>query len=67
MIAPLEHGDRIELVSMENDPCPIPVGATGTVEECDKWSDKTWTVRVRWDNGRSLALCIPPDVVRKIS
>lgn len=69
----LTEGDVIELVSMmEDDPDPIPRGTKGTV---------TWVgppvsglpgiapydqVSVRWENGRTLGLCIPPDRVRVV-
>lgn len=58
----LKAGDRVRLVSMADDPDPIPAGATGTVARVYPHSD--WTqVDVAWDNGRSLMLSIPPDVV----
>lgn len=66
MDAPFKEGDRIEMVQMGEDPCPIPAGEKGTVQSCYPWSDKTWTISVRWDSGRSLSLCVPPDVARKI-
>lgn len=54
-------GQRIRLVRMPDDPDPIPIGAMGTVIECaEVFGD--WQVEVRWDNGRSLALVVPPDV-----
>ena len=56
----LKAGDRVRLVSMVDDPDPIPAGATGTVARVYPHSD--WTqVDVDWDNGRSLMLSIPPD------
>ena len=58
----LKAGDRVRLVSMADDPDPIPAGATGTVAGVYPHSD--WTqVDVDWDNGRSLMLSIPPDFV----
>ena len=55
-------GDRVRLVSMTDDPDPIPAGTTGTVAGVYPHSD--WTqVDVDWDNGRSLMLSIPPDRV----
>ena len=47
-------GDRIRLLSMPDDPDPIPAGSTGTVI-----STTTGTfaqLDVDWDNGRTLAL-----------
>jgi hypothetical protein len=50
---------------MGDDPCPIEDGMTGTVVSC---ADFNWTGRdcwsqitVKWDNGRHLMLCVPPD------
>jgi hypothetical protein len=43
-------GDRIELISMPEEPDPIPPGTRGTVQ-----------YGVKWDNGRGLSLCVPPD------
>ncbi|XZE55938.1 DUF4314 domain-containing protein [Planctomycetaceae bacterium SH139] len=61
--ANLKAGDRVRLVSMADDPDPIPAGATGTVARVYPHSD--WTqIDVAWDNGRSLMLSIPPDVVQ---
>jgi len=58
----LKAGDRVRLVSMADDPDPIPAGATGTVARVYPHSD--WTqVDVDWDNGRSLMLSIPPDEI----
>ena len=55
-------GDRVRLVSMNDDPDPIPAGTTGTVAgvyPLNGWMQ----VDVDWDTGRSLMLSIPPDVV----
>ena len=58
----LKAGDRVRLLSMTDDPDPIPAGTIGTVVGVYPQSD--WTqVDVDWDNGRSLMLSIPPDVV----
>ncbi|KAA5541501.1 DUF4314 domain-containing protein [Roseiconus nitratireducens] len=55
-------GDRVRLVSMTDDPDPIPAGTTGTV--AGVYPQNGWTqVDVDWDTGRSLMLSIPPDVV----
>ncbi len=65
MAQPLKPGTRIRLVSMTEDPDPIPAGATGTVRgfhehRCgrDLWQQ----IDVHWDNGRQLMLVTPPDV-----
>jgi hypothetical protein len=58
----LKKGDRIRLVSMPQDPDPIPVGSLGTVVDVHEHHD--WTqVDVDWDNGRSLMLTMPDDCV----
>lgn len=61
-----EPGDRIRLVSMPNDPDPIPAGSLGTVRSVHEHGD--WSqVDVAWDNGRQLMLCLPGDVVTVVS
>lgn len=53
-------GDRIELVRMEDDPDPVPTGTRGKVTGVSKHAG--WMqVWVTWDNGRRLALTVPPD------
>ena len=62
----LTVGDRIQLLSMVEDPDTIPVGTTGTIVELYLHSD--WMqVDVDWDINRSLMLSIPPDRVELIS
>ena len=62
----LQPGDRIRLVSMPNDPDPIPAGSLGTVRSVHEHGD--WSqVDVAWDNGRQLMLCFPGDVVTVVS
>lgn len=65
--APFKKGDRIELLDMPNDPDPIPRGTHGTVQDC-VWlmGFEIWQVLVDWDIDRSLAVTIPPDVVRLV-
>jgi len=66
----LKPGQRIELVSMSDDPHPIPTGTRGTVtlvtpvvfRPDDAWDQ----VSVEWDNGRTLMLAIPPDRVQVV-
>lgn len=66
----LRAGERIELVAMPDDPNPIPAGTCGTVEWASDvdlgGTDRFTQVGVRWDNGSSLMLSIPPDRIRKI-
>ncbi len=58
----LKAGHRVRLISMADDPDPIPAGTIGTVAGVYLHND--WTqVEVNWDGGRSLMLSIPPDVV----
>jgi hypothetical protein len=58
-------GDRVRLVSMTDDPDPIPAGTTGTV--IGVYPQRGWMqVDVDWDSGRSLMLSIPPDVVERV-
>jgi hypothetical protein len=61
--------DRIELVSMPNDPSPVPTGAKGTVMNVcpDPFERGAFIYGVAWDNGRTLNLCTPTDSARKIS
>lgn len=67
MKPPFKVGDRIELESMTDDPCPIPVGTQGTVTRVT-WTDfnSHWQVGVKWDNGRGLNMIVPPDRARKL-
>lgn len=61
----VKPGDRIELISMANDPDPIPPGTQGTVKFIHKLTD--WAqIDVDWDNGRSLMLVTPEDQFRVI-
>jgi hypothetical protein len=47
---------------MEHDPCPIPYGSEGVVDLVTKLHFMNCTqIIVRWDSGRSLILCVPPD------
>ncbi|TWU62280.1 DUF4314 domain-containing protein [Crateriforma conspicua] len=63
--ADFKAGDRVRLVSMTDDPDPIPAGTIGTVVVV--YSHQDWTqVDVAWDTGRSLMLSIPPDVVERV-
>ncbi|MDX1930088.1 MAG: DUF4314 domain-containing protein [Pirellulaceae bacterium] len=58
----LKTGDRIRLISMPEDPDPIPVGTLGKVLRVHEHAE--WTqVEVAWDNGRTLILTLPDDCV----
>jgi len=54
------EGTRIRLLSMPEDPDPVPSGSTGTVISAT-WLDDWTQIMVNWDNGRSLNLSVPPD------
>ena len=45
-------GSRVTVHKMADDPAPLPVGSTGTLELIDD----TGTFHVTWDNGRTLGL-----------
>ena len=53
-----EHlvGKRIKLISMPNDPDPIPVGSEGVVEMIGSEFQGSTQIFVKWDNGRNLML-----------
>jgi len=55
-------GTRIQLDSMEDDPNPIPSGTKGTVT----YVDDAGSIGIKWDNGRSLAICPEVDSFHKI-
>jgi len=63
-------GDRIELISMPDDPSPLPSGSRGTItgkNPVNMGPGQSFTqYGVKWDNGRTLMLCVPPDVARRI-
>jgi hypothetical protein len=54
-------GQRIRLIDMPMDPNPILPGSTGTVQWVASAPGGTVQIVVQWDNGRSLALSVPPD------
>jgi len=59
---PLSHGDRIELYYMEGE-SSVPMGTEGTVVSIDDdpFDRDTKLIRVKWDNGSSLAICSDVD------
>ncbi len=62
----LKIGDRIRLVSMPQDPDPIPVGSLGTVVAI--YDHRDWTqVDVDWDNKRALMLTLPEDSIEIVT
>lgn len=67
----MQIGDRIRLVSMGPDPAPIPAGSTGTVTGVASIPsavrmESNLHVSVSWDNGRTLSIVLPVDVVEII-
>ena len=56
-------GTRIKLISMGDDPRPIPPGTKGTVEGIDDIA----TVFCKFDNGRSLGLAYGEDQYRALT
>lgn len=56
------EGTRVELISMNNDPYPIPVGTKGTVQVIDDNA----TIFVKWDNGSGLGVLYGVDEIRKV-
>jgi len=67
---PIEKGARVKLISMPNDPDPVPPGTLGTVTSSRVIEGLTprpyLQLGVTWDNGRSLGLVLPPDAVELI-
>jgi hypothetical protein len=61
----VKEGDRIELLSMPEDPDPIPSGTKGTVQNVVKLWDNKWQIQVKWDSGRTLSLIHPVDTFKK--
>lgn len=64
MSAKVKVGDRIELVSMTDDPDPIAPGTRGTVDYVNEVGEDWTQISVNWDNGRRLSLSVPPDRYR---
>jgi len=67
----MKIGDRIELLEMPDDPCPIPIGTQGIIELitpvffCGKQINTE--ILVKWDIKRSLRVIIPPDKIKVVS
>lgn len=54
-------GDRIRLIKMQNDPCPVPQGTTGHILGVSALGAGRYSISVAWDVPRSLALVWPQD------
>jgi hypothetical protein len=50
----IKSGDRIRLISMEDDPQPVEPGTEGTVTSISDLGRDGQVVGVKWDNGRTL-------------
>lgn len=65
-----KEGDVIQMIEMYDDPDPIPSGTKGIVTESNVINfsdhDQFEQVSVDWENGRTLMLTVPPDMVKKI-
>lgn len=65
-----EAGDRVVLVSMSDDPDPIPPGSEGTVTRTVSLEfpgePQQEQVSVAWDSGRSLSCLVPPDELVRV-
>jgi len=49
-------GQRIELILMVGDPCPVAPGSRGTVLKVSGGFCGSRNIDVAWDNGRTLAV-----------
>ena len=70
MIRIPQNGDRIRLISMDDDPDPIQPGQLGTITYVNvvgSGPEKWVQIDVDWDNGRKLMLSCPPDRFEIIS
>jgi hypothetical protein len=54
-------GDRIRLIEMPDDPCPVPPGTEGEVTGINNDMGGGSQISVKWDNGRTLSMITPPD------
>lgn len=62
-------GDRIRLLTMQDDPDPIRPGTLGVVTWVTRHGSGTesWhQIGAEWDNGRTLMLVVPPDLLEII-
>lgn len=55
-------GTRVQLDHMDDPYAPIPSGTTGTVT----YVDHAGNIGMKWDNGRSFAICPEVDSFHKI-
>lgn len=61
-------GDRVRLISMPDDPCPIEAGDTGEVVFLSRGIHSgTTQIGVRWASGRTLSMIHPIDTFEVIA
>ena len=66
--APVQIGDRVRLIAMPDDPCPIKAGDTGEVVYLARGIHPGSTqIGVRWDSGRTLSMIHPVDTFEVIA
>jgi hypothetical protein len=66
-VSPARIGDRVRLISMPDDPCPIETGDTGEVVFLARGVHPgTTQIGVRWDSGRTLNMIHPVDTFEVI-
>jgi hypothetical protein len=60
-------GDRIELKYMPDDPNPVPSNTKGTiVRVTERMPGGGTQYAVDWDNGRTLSVIVPPDLIERV-
>lgn len=64
MNEPLKEFDRVELLSMPDDPNPVPIGTKGTVQK--KCNFNGIIYKIKWDDGRVLSLIEGIDLWKKL-
>lgn len=57
----LIKGARVRLLSMPDDPDPLPAGSEGTINYVGKFPGEGQQIGVDWDNGRTLMLIVGVD------
>ena len=55
-------GDRVQMVECNDPYAPVLPGEKGAIAHIDD----AGTLRMSWDDGRTLGVCLEEDVVRKV-
>ena len=55
-------GDRVQMVECNDPYAPVLPGEKGTIAHIDD----AGTLHMRWDDGRTLGVCLEKDIVRKV-